>query len=122
MILLSPVALTTVAVLSLAALLIRRVTSPLWRLPGPKISAFTSVQLKFHELRASRTTYVHQLHLQYGPVVRVSPGEVSFTSWAAVKEIYCSGGSGYDKTEFYDLFKIYSRRTMFTTLKKADVS
>jgi hypothetical protein len=35
---------------------------------------------------------------------------VSFTSWEALKEIYCSGGSGFDKTEFYDLFQIYGRR------------
>jgi hypothetical protein len=27
-----------------------------------------------------------------------------------VKEIYCAGGSGYDKTEFYELFKVYGRR------------
>lgn len=121
MLLFSPVALTTVALLSLVAFLFRRLTSPLWKLPGPTVSAFTSLQLKFHELRANRTVYVHQLHLRYGPVVRIAPNEVSFTSWAAVKEIYCSGGSGYDKTEFYDLFKIYGRRTMFTTLNKADV-
>lgn len=120
MLLFSPVALTTVALLSLAAFLFRRLTSPLWKLPGPTVSAFTSLQLKLHELRANRTVYVHQLHLQYGPVVRIAPNEVSFTSWAAVKEIYCSGGSGYDKTEFYDLFRIYGRRTMFTTLNKAD--
>lgn len=121
MLLLSPGVLTAVAVLSAVIFLVRRVTSPLWKLPGPTISAFTSLQLKLHELRANRTVYVHQLHLEYGPVVRIAPNEVSFTSWAAVKEIYCSGGSGYDKTEFYDLFQIYGRRTMFTTLNKADV-
>ena len=121
MLLLSPLTLTAVAVVSLIVFLLRRIASPLWKLPGPTISAFTSLQLRLHELRANRTLYIHQLHLQYGPVVRIAPKEVSFTSWAAVKEIYCSGGSGYDKTEFYDLFKIYGRRTMFTTLNKADV-
>lgn len=122
MLLLSPVVLAAVAALSLIVLVARRVTSPIWKIPGPKISAFTSLQLKLAELSASRTIYVHQLHLRYGPVVRIAPNEVSFTSWAAVKEIYCSGGSGFDKTEFYDLFQIYGRRTMFTTLNKADVS
>jgi len=61
-------------------------------------------------LRANRRVYIHGLHLQYGPVVRIAPNEVSFTSPEAVKEVYCSGGSGYDKTEFYDLFKVYGRR------------
>ncbi|KAG6001571.1 hypothetical protein E4U21_004089 [Claviceps maximensis] len=94
--------------------------SPLRKIPGPTISLFTSLLLKWKEMNAARTLYIHALHEQYGPVVRIAPDEVSFTSWAAVKEIYCSGGSGYDKSRFYDLFKIYSRRTMFTTLNKTD--
>ncbi len=61
-------------------------------------------------MQANRTRYIHKLHLQYGPVVRIAPNEVAFASAAAVKEIYCSGGGGYDKTEFYDLFKVYGRR------------
>ncbi|KAI0191269.1 cytochrome P450 [Xylaria flabelliformis] len=94
------------------------VSSPLRILPGPKISLFTSLVLKFHEFRALRTRYIHQLHLRYGPVVRIAPNEASFASLEGIKEIYGSGGSGYDKTEFYDLFQVYGRRTMFTTLDK----
>ncbi|TQN73534.1 putative sterigmatocystin biosynthesis P450 monooxygenase [Colletotrichum shisoi] len=104
----------------LAVYLVRCISSPLWKFPGPRISAFTSLPLKWHELRANRTKYIHRLHQRYGPVVRVAPDEVCFASYEAVKEIYCSGGSGYDKTEFYDLFKVYGRRTMFTTLNKED--
>ncbi|KAI0802504.1 cytochrome P450 3A13 [Xylaria sp. FL0064] len=96
------------------------ISSPLRIIPGPKISLFTSLILKLHEFRALRTRYVHSLHLQYGPVVRIAPNEVSFASLEGIKEIYGSGGSGYDKTEFYDLFKVYGRRTMFTTLNKED--
>ncbi|KAF4635358.1 hypothetical protein G7Y89_g2744 [Cudoniella acicularis] len=40
----------------------------------------------------------------------------------ALKEIYSSGGSGYDKTEFYTLFKQFDTRTMFSTLWKGDHS
>jgi hypothetical protein len=86
------------------------VSSPLRKLPGPRVSIFTSLVLKFHEFRALRTRYVHNLHLQYGPVVRIAPHEISFASLEGIKEIYCSGGSGYDKTEFYDLFKVFGRR------------
>ncbi|KAI0460444.1 cytochrome P450 3A13 [Xylaria acuta] len=94
------------------------VSSPLRTLPGPKISLFTSLVLKLHEFRALRTRYIHELHLRYGPVVRIAPHEASFASLEGIKEIYGSGGSGYDKTEFYDLFQVYGRRTMFTTLDK----
>ncbi|KAI0115977.1 cytochrome P450 3A13 [Nemania sp. FL0031] len=96
------------------------ISSPLRALPGPKISLFTSLVLKVHEFRAFRTRYVHSLHLQYGPVVRIAPNEVSFASLEGIKEIYGSGGSGYDKTEFYNLFRVYGKRTMFSTLNKED--
>jgi hypothetical protein len=62
------------------------------------------------EFASQRRDYIHQLHQQYGPVVRLGPNEVSFTSLEALKEIYTSGGSGYDKTEFYTLFKQFNTR------------
>ncbi|KAL7786706.1 cytochrome P450 [Trichoderma ceciliae] len=120
MLLLSPITLIGAAAFLIAIQFVRRVWSPLSKIPGPTISNFTALVLKWKEIKALRTAYIHQLHQQYGPVVRIAPNEVSFTSWEALKEIYCSGGSGYDKTEFYNLFKIYGRRTMFTTLNKAD--
>ncbi|KZL67040.1 cytochrome p450 [Colletotrichum incanum] len=113
MLLLSPHFLGAAAAVLLAVYLVRCVSSPLWKVPGPRISAFTSLILKWHELRANRTRYIHGLHQKYGPVVRIAPNEVCFTSYEAVKEIYCSGGSGYDKTEFYDLFRVYGRRKTY---------
>lgn len=112
MLLTSPPLLAAAALLGAIVFLLRRMSSPLWKLPGPQISRFSSLELRWNELNANRTLYVHGLHLRFGPVVRVAPGEVSFTSWAALKEIYCSAGSGYDKTDFYDLFKIYNRRSV----------
>jgi hypothetical protein len=97
-------------VLLVAQVIVFFVTSPLNKIPGPWHAKFTSLALQWHGLRANRTRYIHSLHRQYGPVVRIGPDEVAFASAAAVKEIYCSGGSGYDKTEFYDLFKVYGRR------------
>ena len=101
--------------------IIRALLSPLRHVPGPPVSLFTSAVLRYHELRCHRTRYVHSLHEKYGPVVRLAPDEVSFSSAAAVKEIYNTAGSGYDKTAFYDLFTVYGRRTMFTTLDKETV-
>jgi hypothetical protein len=110
MLLLSPVFLGGILALLIFVRLVQAIRSPLARLPGPQISKFTSLLLKWQEINATRTIYIHRLHQRYGPVVRIAPNEVAFTSWAAVKEIYCSGGSGYDKTEFYDMFRIYGRR------------
>ncbi|KAG6039981.1 hypothetical protein E4U41_001773 [Claviceps citrina] len=120
MILFSPAYLAIITLLLIGIRVAASLASPLRRIPGPTISLFTSLLLKWKEINAARTLYIHALHGKYGPVVRIAPNEVSFTSWAALKEIYCSGGSGYDKSDFYNLFRIYGRRTMFTTLNKAD--
>ncbi|KAH7243284.1 cytochrome P450 [Fusarium redolens] len=120
MLILSPSFMLGAGALLLATHIIIRLTSATAKVPGPFISNFTSLVLKWHELNANRTVYIHELHKKYGSVVRVAPNEVSFTSIDALKEIYGSGGSGYDKTEFYDLFQVYGKRTMFSTLVKGD--
>lgn len=78
--------------------------------PGPWYTNLTSLVLKYHEFNRNRRLWIHELHKLYGPVVRLSPNEVSFANLDGIKEIYQSGGSGYDKTEFYDLFKQYNHR------------
>ncbi|KAI1393761.1 cytochrome P450 3A13 [Hypoxylon trugodes] len=120
MLLLNPILLVVVSLVLVITYVWKSIASPLRTLPGSKISLFTSWILKYHEFRAYRTRYIHRLHQRYGSVVRVAPNEVSFASLEGVKEIYGSAGSGYDKTEFYDLFRMLDRRTMFSTLNKED--
>lgn len=87
-------------------------TSRAWRssIPGPWYTNLSSLVLKYYEWTRRRRRFIHGLHAQYGPVVRLAPNEVSFINLEGMKEIYQSGGSGYDKTEFYDLFKQYNHR------------
>ncbi|KUI65586.1 hypothetical protein VM1G_00150 [Cytospora mali] len=120
MLLVSPIIIVPSLLILTTLFILRRLRSPLSRVPGPWYTLFTSIPIKWHEFRANRTRHVDALHRRYGPAVRIAPNEVSFSSAAAVKEIYCSGGSGYDKTEFYNLFTVYGRRTMFSTLNKED--
>lgn len=80
------------------------------KVPGPWYTHLTTLVLKYHEFTKNRRLWIHELHQRYGPVVRLSPNEVSFANLEGMKEIYQSGGSGYDKTEFYDLFKQYNHR------------
>lgn len=90
--------------------LFRALHSPVSKVPGPFYSKVTGLWLIFKEFTSNRRSYIHDMHAQYGPVVRLGPNEVSFTSADAIKEIYTSGGSGYDKTEFYTLFMQFGAR------------
>ncbi|KAL4892493.1 cytochrome P450 [Aspergillus ambiguus] len=96
----------------------RALSSPIAKVPGPWYTLFTGLIIKYHEFTATRRVFIHELHKQYGPVVRIAPNEVSFASLDAIREIYASGGSGYDKTEYYDLFRQFGIKTMFSTLEK----
>ncbi|GKZ27300.1 hypothetical protein AbraCBS73388_004077 [Aspergillus brasiliensis] len=106
------------AIIIVLVFLYQRLSNPISKLPGPWYTNLTSLIIKYHEFSASRRVFIHQLHKRYGTVVRIAPNEVSFASLEAIREIYASGGSGYDKTELYDLFRQFGIKTMFSTLDK----
>jgi hypothetical protein len=87
--------------------------SPLSRIPGPKSFALTKWRLAFADLQGTRSRAIWKLHQQYGPVVRIGPKELSFNSVSALKTIY-GAGSGYDRTQFYDMFDVYGTKNLFT--------
>lgn len=73
--------------------------------------------------------HIHKLHAKYGPVVQISPNEVSITELAVVKKIYLndnypkefshlkSNSSQVIKVEkgFYSQFGNFSNRNLFST-------
>ncbi|KZT23520.1 cytochrome P450 [Neolentinus lepideus HHB14362 ss-1] len=100
----------------------RLFVSKLAKIPGPAVSKVTRFWLIYQEFTGRRRLYIHDLHKQYGPVVRIAPDEVAFATGEAVKQIYSVGGSGYEKTKFYDLFMNFGARNMFSTLTKGEHS
>ncbi|PLB47344.1 cytochrome P450 monooxygenase [Aspergillus steynii IBT 23096] len=115
-------ALYLLSLLAVLSLFFRTLRVHRTAVPGPWYTKLTSLVLKYHEFTRNRRLWIHNLHKAYGTVVRLAPNEVSFSNLDGVKEIYQSGGSGYDKTEFYGLFRQYNHRTMFSTLNKHDHS
>ena len=105
-----PTIAATAIFVSVCLALPARLRSPLTKVPGPKHTLLTPLWLMIQEFTSNRRPYIHRLHEKYGPVVRLGPNEVSFASLPALKEIYTSGGSGYDKTEFYTLFMQFNTR------------
>jgi hypothetical protein len=109
------------AIIYLGGVLIYRLFfSPLSKIPGPKLTAMTQLWLMYHEFKGDRTVQIDKLHSQYGPVVRVSPSEVSFNNHESLRDIY-GIKSTFSKSPFYDLFIYYNERNTFTSLDKPNV-
>lgn len=68
------------------------------------MNAFTSLPLRFHTIRARRMQYVHELHQEYGSVVRIAPNEIDFSDVESYQEIH-KIGSGFRKSNWYPRFR-----------------
>jgi cytochrome P450 len=86
---------------------------PLARIPGPKLYALTKWRLAWDDWTGRRTRAIHELHLKYGPVVRIGPNEVHFNSLSALRSIY-GAGSGFERSRFYSMFDVYGKKNLFT--------
>jgi hypothetical protein len=83
------------------------------RIHGPPLYALTRWRLAFDDYTGTRTRKIHALHAQYGPVVRIGPNEISFSSLSALQIIY-GAGSGFERTSFYRMFDVYGEQNLFT--------
>jgi len=61
---------------------------PLRSFPGPKLAAASCLPKIRQALRGDGISWIVDLHLNYGEVVRVAPNELSFSGANAYKEIY----------------------------------
>ncbi|KAL2827873.1 cytochrome P450 [Aspergillus pseudoustus] len=115
----SPARLVLATFFPLALLL-----SWIWRLnlgvtrkvPGPWYLKLTTAFVKYREFTGTQATWIHNLHLRYGPVVQYARNQVSFASCTASKQIYSTGNKDFRKTEFYGMFKQGNHINLFTAL------
>ena len=89
------------------------ISSPLCRIPGPRIFGATKWRFALHAFHGDATRKVYKLHEKYGTAVRIGPNEVSFSSLSALRTIY-GAGSGFERTGFYRMFDVYGRQNLFT--------
>jgi cytochrome P450 len=61
---------------------------PLAKYPGPLLAKISPIYSIWGLFRGRWPFDVHQLHLKYGPVVRLMPSELAFTDPQAWKDIY----------------------------------
>jgi cytochrome P450 len=62
--------------------------SPLAKIPGPKLYAISKLPWLYAWITGDSTHLLTRFHKKYGPVVRYSPNEISFTSSQAWNDIY----------------------------------
>ncbi|KAE9973613.1 hypothetical protein BLS_003505 [Venturia inaequalis] len=83
--------------------LYKALTSPLRPIPGPKSTLLTNLPLKLSVLSGTRCHHIDALHRTHGPIVRISPTEVSVNSLEGFKQIH-SLRSGFRKSKWYEEF------------------
>ncbi|KAK0713480.1 cytochrome P450 [Lasiosphaeria miniovina] len=75
-------------VVFLVGLLRRRFFHPLSKFPGPFANSVSWLPNVLRLLSGKHHAYIKKLHNKYGPVVRVSPNELSFSKPDAWEDIY----------------------------------
>ncbi|POS76855.1 isotrichodermin C-15 hydroxylase [Diaporthe helianthi] len=61
---------------------------PLAKFPGPLLWRGSNIPKMVSQIRGTIHWRMLEFHQQYGPVVRLAPGELTYTTATAVKEIY----------------------------------
>ncbi|KAI0401942.1 cytochrome P450 [Xylaria palmicola] len=95
---------------------------PLARYPGPWLARSTLIWRIWQATRGHFHTAVDEAHKKYGPVVRVSPNELSFASASSVKDIYghpTEPSQARIKGGFYDLVRV-TKSTCITSEKNPE--
>ena len=86
---------------------------PLANFPGPRLARASSLWSSSAARKLRRAQAIQEAHDRYGPVVRVGPNELSFSSSTVLKDIY-GHGSALPKSAFYAAGKFSSVDNIFS--------
>lgn len=64
---------------------------PLSKFPGPLWARLTRIPYWIASIKGEQIFFMQRLHAKYGPVVRFSPMELSYTDGRAWKDVYGHG-------------------------------
>lgn len=82
-------------------------------IPGPPLAKISKFWTRYGNLKGSKSHRIHAAHQRYGPVVRVAPNELSFSSPDAVRDIYTS--DAFVKEEaFYGAKRIFHEEMLMS--------
>ncbi|KAI0009516.1 cytochrome P450 ClCP1 [Xylariaceae sp. FL0662B] len=78
---------------------------PLRSFPGPILFRATTLMKGYHMIAGDLQFQVKSFHDKYGPVVRITPNELSFSELAAWKDIYGSRPGG-ELPKYYSFYRL----------------
>lgn len=81
----------TIFLLAFSLSVYRLYVHPLRKVPGPFLARISELWRSFHYFRGTWFDDILELHRKYGPVVRISPNEVSVVSPDLTKSVYGHG-------------------------------
>ncbi|PYH94886.1 cytochrome P450 [Aspergillus ellipticus CBS 707.79] len=87
---------------------------PLRSFPGPPLAKISQLWSWIGNRNGRKSERIHQAHLEYGPVVRVAPNELSFADPTAVRDIYNSDAF-VKEDSFYRAKLIFHENHLFST-------
>ncbi|KAI1505783.1 cytochrome P450 [Biscogniauxia marginata] len=97
--------------------LYRRYASPLRSYPGPFLASCTRLW-KVISTASEHTHWDHvALHRKFGPIVRIAPNELSFSSPQVARQVL-SAGKRFYKTDFYRVFPPVQNPDIFTEIRE----
>ncbi|KAG0647709.1 Cytochrome P450 monooxygenase [Hyphodiscus hymeniophilus] len=106
-----------VPLLLIVHLIRRRYGSPLRKYPGPVLASFSRLHSLLSVASGKYPDRITALHARYGPIVRIAPNELSFSSPEAARELL-SAGKGFHKTPFYSVFPPPENPDIFTETRE----
>ena len=77
---------------------------PLRKYPGPLSHHMSDFPRTWYQIRGRLPYHMEELHKKYGPVVRIAPNEVAFSSPQAWRDIYGHKKAGENEFPKHDLF------------------
>ncbi|KAI1097133.1 cytochrome P450 ClCP1 [Jackrogersella minutella] len=101
---LAAIACAAVAIFFVGKIFYNVFLHPLRSFPGPLLWRITSLPRYFHLIRGNLPYEVKKLHDKYGPIVRITPVELSFADPQAWKDIYGHRHAGEPELVKYDRF------------------
>ncbi|KAH8824010.1 cytochrome P450 [Flagelloscypha sp. PMI_526] len=87
-------------------------------IPGPFFAKFSHLWLTKNAIQGRKSSAVCDAHKKYGPMVRISPTEVSIATSEAMSTIYAQGNK-MNKSNFYHAFQVIPPDNMFNTTDRA---